>query len=832
MSVVCPSCRNLVESTSTVGDFICTACGSSFRLGEPSATANWTPERRTMGKFELLELVGSGTFGSVYRAKDLELGRTVAVKVPRSADLLEPADAQRFLREARSVASLRHPAIVPVFEIGQDSGRPFLVSEFIDGITLADLLTSERLAPRPAAELVAELADALHYAHEQGVVHRDVKPSNIMLEHQVATTADRRYVPKLMDFGLAKRDVGDATMTVEGQVLGTPAFMSPEQARGDSHSVDGRSDVYSLGVILYQLLTGELPFKGNARMLLHQVLNEEAKPLRQRDKTIPRDLETVCLKAMAKEPSRRYQSAGEFAVDLRRFLADQPILARRSGVVERCWRWTRRNPALAGLSTAVVVLAFVIAAFVFSKTAREQLNKIEPKIMSKIGGQDGGDDLLQVVADLDRTDPGWRFEGMEAARKVVPDDGNGARQIQRFRKAVAEMTGRPRSEGGWEREELRARFRELIDLPPTARMSDADVRDFGEELRRVEPALREARKMKDLPEGRFTLTPTRDLVSIMLPDSQSTRNLVYLLALDARIGLERGERKRAVNDVLGMFHCSAVFNDDPIPINQLVRLAAFHMSVGVLECTLAHGVSSDEELANLQTVILKESDESIFATMVRGDRAALHYSLGSLATGDATKTALEAVGAKDRSELPSASEIRRFHAWLLRHQTRGVDAARRPPHEWMKHIPSFAEYEMTDPVFASLFSGQAKGLVVNAKNFAAPALRHLALARSAAAGLAVERYRLARGDWPKDLASVVPTYLKDVPKDPYDGKPLLFRRTANGVVVYSLGPNEADDGGKIHRTGALENDGKPLPFDIGFEWFDPAKRVNAGKRQR
>src|SRR5262249_56129207 len=165
---------------------------------------------------------------------------------------------------------------------------------------------------RESVELTAGVADALQYAHDHGVVHRDVKPSNIILSE------DNR--PRLMDFGLAKRDTGEITITVDGQVLGTPAYMSPEQARGEAHKVDGRSDVYSLGVILYRLLAGELPFRGNTRMLLHHVLHDEPRPPRSLNDCIPRDLETICLKAMAKEPSRRYPSAAEFATDLRRYL--------------------------------------------------------------------------------------------------------------------------------------------------------------------------------------------------------------------------------------------------------------------------------------------------------------------------------------------------------------------------------------------------------------------------------------------------------------------------------------------------------------------------------
>jgi WD40 repeat protein/serine/threonine protein kinase len=360
----CPHCRcPLPASPQHAGELVCHDCGGSFRIQEDADVSTADAPAGMLGRFRLLDRVGHGSFGTVWRAYDTELHRTVALKVPHPSLIASADYRERILREARAAAQLRHPGIAHLYEVASVRDASILVSDFIQGVPLRDYIRSRQLTFREAAWLVAGVADALDSAHARGLVHRDIKPANIMMEFETSPSDDPEAgrspsigKPIIVDFGLALRDEAEIVMTLEGAIIGTPAYMSPEQAAGHGHRVDRRSDVYSLGVVLYELICAELPFRGSKAMMIHQVLHEEPRAPRRLNDKIPRDLETICLTAMAKEPSRRYASAAAMAADLRSFLKGEPIKARPLGRTQRAWRWCRRNPAIAFLLGALAVI--------------------------------------------------------------------------------------------------------------------------------------------------------------------------------------------------------------------------------------------------------------------------------------------------------------------------------------------------------------------------------------------------------------------------------------------------------------------------------------------
>jgi tetratricopeptide (TPR) repeat protein len=371
LRILCPGCDVPIDIMAEISatQFTCEQCGLTFSLVDDSDSSE--PEVKQIGHFELVEELGVGGFGKVWKAYDQKLARHVAIKLPRRRALTASAGDQ-FLKEARAAARLRHPNIVSIHEVGTIDGRVFIVSELVVGKSLETWLKQHRMSHSEAARFFVKMAAALEHAHQRGIIHRDVKPANILI--------DENLEPYITDFGLARWSGTEVAVSLSGEVIGMPNYMSPEQARGESNRADQRSDVYSLGVILFELLTGRVPFLGNPQMVLRKIDEEDPPSPRQLRDGVPRDLETICLKCLQKEPARRYQSAREFAEDVHRFLDGRPVSARRSTAWERSWRWCRRYPWTSGLAAALVI-AVTLGAIVISWHSREG-NRLRSKTLA------------------------------------------------------------------------------------------------------------------------------------------------------------------------------------------------------------------------------------------------------------------------------------------------------------------------------------------------------------------------------------------------------------------------------------------------------------------
>ncbi|HEV3083948.1 MAG TPA: serine/threonine-protein kinase, partial [Gemmataceae bacterium] len=336
--------------------------------------------------YEVRRVLGHGGVGVVYEARHVRLNRTVALKMLLAGPYALPEERERFQREAAAVAGLHHPNIVQVYDSGEFDKRPYFTMELVEGGTLSEKLAGTPMPARDAAALVATLADAIRAAHAAGIIHRDLKPANILLAPNSNVESRNRkqipspketnpkpeqagreisdfefrisdFEPKVSDFGLARRMEGEAGLTRTGAVMGTPSYMAPEQARGDKNAVGAAVDVYALGAILYECLTGRPPFRAEtASATMQQVMTDDPVPPARLNRGVLSDLETICLKCLHKSPNRRYASAQELAADLHRFLEGKPILARQAGAAERAVKWARRRPASAALAATALAL--------------------------------------------------------------------------------------------------------------------------------------------------------------------------------------------------------------------------------------------------------------------------------------------------------------------------------------------------------------------------------------------------------------------------------------------------------------------------------------------
>lgn len=453
------------KASGATQDFVFDADQTRAFLASANTSRTGPTMPKLVGEYTILRLLGRGGMGVVYKAKHRKLERFVALKMVLAGSHASPEQLDRFILEAKAVAHLQHPNIVQIFEVGESEGLPFFSLEFVDGQSLDRKLAGKPLPSEQAASLMETIALAMQYAHDHGILHRDLKPANILM-----TVSG---VPKIADFGLAKRleESSDSASTRTGTIMGTPSYMSPEQASGDIRGIAASTDQYSLGAILYEFLTGRPPFVASKPMdTILQVLHDEPIPPKRLLPKLDVDLETICLKALQKDPTNRYRSCLDFAEDLARFRRGEPILARPVGRAEVVWRWCKRNPVIATLLAAsILLLAGTAGVSTYAAMSLSAKNKLIAKSNNDLKQANGLSEERRILAEEKRAEA-------DASRKQAEESATVAKnQALRSLRTIQSMVGEVN--------------RKLSDAPGTLPLKKAILETAKKNLDSIPPLL-------------------------------------------------------------------------------------------------------------------------------------------------------------------------------------------------------------------------------------------------------------------------------------------------------------------------------------------------------